>query len=283
MQKEILNFLEKIEEYLLKSNIHIEIVEEIMNFLAHKAIQNNDITKTEIVELVSNKIQSMMKQHIANFDVESCHKPYVMIVCGINGSGKTTTIGKMTNLLKECDWSVMIAACDTYRAAAETQLRDWVSENVDDFITMEKESDTPSKIAIRAYRKACENKKDVLIIDTSGRLQNNQDLMAELFKMKQKLHEISNTVPNDVVLIIDANNGYNAMEQARIYNELIGITGIIATKLDIAKRPGTILSICSKFNIKIFGVCNGENKDSINDLDPKAFADAILCDIETLM
>ena len=159
MQKEILNFLEKIEEYLLKSNIHIEIVEEIMNFLAHKAIQNNDITKTEIVELVSNKIQSMMKQHIANFDVESCHKPYVMIVCGINGSGKTTTIGKMTNLLKECDWSVMIAACDTYRAAAETQLRDWVSENVDDFITMEKESDTPSKIAIRAYRKACENKK----------------------------------------------------------------------------------------------------------------------------
>lgn len=283
MKPEMLQFLENVEDYLLKSNIHVDIVEEIMNFLAYKTLQNDRLNKENIVELLSDQIEFMIKKYVANFDIEQQSKPYVMLVCGVNGTGKTTTIGKMANLLKEYEWDIMIAACDTYRAGAENQLRDLVKIDQDDFITSCKDNDTPTKIVVRAYNKACLKNKDVLIIDTSGRLQNNQDLMAELFKMKQKLHEISNRIPHEVVLIIDTNSGYNAMEQAKMYDDLIGITGIIATKVDISKRPGMILSICKKFNIKIFGICNGEEKDKINDLDPKAFAEAILCDIGTIM
>ena len=283
MNKEIIVFLEKIEEYLLKSNIHLNVVENIMNFLAHKLIQNKDLTKQAIVEILKSQLTLMMQKYVKDFDIENSSKPYVMLVCGINGSGKTTTIGKMINLLKECEWDILVAGCDTYRAGAEKQLKDWVKDKQNDFISIEKETDTPSKIAIKAYNIAKEKNKDVLIIDTSGRLQNNQDLMAELLKIKHKLKEISNKIPHDVVLIIDASSGYNAMEQAKMYNDLIGITGIIATKVDIAKRPGIILSICSQFNIKIFGVCNGENKDNISDLDPQEFANSILCDIDKLI
>lgn len=283
MNEESLVFLEKIEEYLLKSNIHIDIVKEIMNILANKVIKNQQITKKEIIKLVENSIKQMISKYTVDFDIENVEKPYVMLVCGINGSGKTTTIGKMINLLNDYGWNLLVAGCDTYRAGAEKQLRDWVQDKQNDFISIEKETDTPSKIAVRAYNIAKTKNKDILIVDTSGRLQNNQDLMAELLKIKQKLKEISIKIPNDVVLIIDSSCGYNALEQAKMYNDLIGITGIIATKIDIAKKPGIILSICKKFNIKIFGVCNGEEKDKINSLDPQGFVDAILCDINKIL
>lgn len=283
MNKEIVVFLEKIEEYLLKSNIHLNVVETIMNFLAHKIIQHEKLTKRDIIDILQTQLTLMIKKYIKDFDIENSSKPYVMLVCGINGSGKTTTIGKMVNLLKECDWNVLVAGCDTYRAGAEKQLSDWIKDKTNDFISIEKLNETPSKIAIKAYKLAKEKNKDVLIIDTSGRLQNDQDLMAELLKIKHKLKEISNKIPHDVVLVIDASSGYNAMEQAKMYNDLVGVTGIIATKIDLAKRPGIILSICSQFNIKIFGVCNGEEKDKISDLEPEEFTKSILCDIDKIL
>ena len=282
MKPENVIFLERIEEYLLKSNIHTDVVKKLMNYLGRKVISNENLTKEEIVKVLRNQIKYIIGKYAKTFDIENCQKPYVMLVCGVNGSGKTTMIGKMVNLLKAFDWDVLVASCDTFRAAANEQLQKWITDLKNDFLMKEKETDTPARIATRAYKIAKEKKKDVLIIDTSGRLQNNQDLMAELLKMKQKLKSISINIPNDVVLIIDSNSGYNALEQAKMYNDLISITGIMATKIDIAKRPGMILSICSLFEINVFGISDGEDKDKIRDIDPDEFADAILCDIKEI-
>ena len=284
MEKEIFLFLEKFEGYLLSSNLSTKVVKEIMDFLAYKVIRDKSLTKEAIVENASNRIQMMISEYIASFNISQMNSdPYVMLVCGVNGSGKTTTIGKMVHILKDYGWDVMIAGCDTYRAGASQQLLGCVNDDPENFIFMSQESDTPAKIAVKAYNKAVEKKKDILIIDTSGRLHNNQDLMSELLKIKHKLHEISYYAPNDIILIIDSSCGYNAIEQVKTYNDLIGITGIIATKLDIAKSPGMILSICKEFGVKIFGFCNGEAVDKISDVNPKDFADAVLRNIGSIM
>ena len=284
IKKEDLAFLEKIEEYLLQTNVDTEIVEELMNGLTKKLFKSkSQYAKQDLIEILKLNVLSMMTKYVKNFDIESTSKPYVMLVCGINGSGKTTTIGKMVKLLNEYNWNVLVASCDTYRAAAENQLQSWVKDIKDSFIGKENDNDTPSKIAARAYNTAVRKQKDVLIIDTSGRLQNNQDLMAELVKLKQKLKEFSYKIPHDVVLVVDATCGYNAIEQAKMYNELIGITGIILTKTDISQKAGAILSICKQFNLGIFGVSNGEEKNDIDDFDPKKFTEDLFCNIDKIM
>ena len=269
---------------MIGCNIEISITQKIMNFLVYKVMQNENISHKEIIEAVASRLQIMANEYIANIDIDEQRKqPYVMIVCGVNGAGKTTTIGKMVSIFKKNNYDVMVAECDTYRPATDRQLFDCSVLDVNDVMYISKETDVPYKIAVKAYNTADERGKDILIIDTSGRLHNNQNLMAELLKIKYKLHEISFYIPNDVILIVDASGGYNLLEQAKMYNDLIGITGIIATKLDITKKPGIILSICEKFNIKIFGICDGEERNKIRELDPKSFADAILSDINDIM
>lgn len=279
MKQSVLLFLEKVEECLLKSNVHIDIVEKIINTVARKIVKNKNTTKEEVLEMVSNKIKTMMKKHIKDFDIDQENKPYVMLVCGVNGSGKTTTVGKMAVLLKKYGWNLMIAECDNYNINAKSQLLDIVDLDKDDFIFASSLSDTPAKVAVKAYKSAVKKNKDILLIDTSGRLQKNKALMDELQKVKKELYKITNNTLNDVVLVVDATCGFNALKQVKIYDEIVGITGIIATKIDIAKRPGIILSVCEKFNMKIFGVCNGEKKDEINDLDLNKFTNAILQDV----
>ena len=283
MKQDVLSFLEKVEECLLKSDVHIDIVEKIINTVARKIVKNKNITKKEVIEIVSNKIQSMMKKYIKDFDIDTENKPYVMLVCGVNGSGKTTTIGKMTVLLKKYGWDIMIAECDNYHTSAKSQLFDMVELDKDDIVFASSLSDTPVKVVIEAYKNAVKKNKDILLIDTSGRLHNNSALMDELKKVKKKLYKITNNTLNDVVLIIDSTCGYNSLEQAKLYDRMIGITGIVATKIDIAKRPGIILSICEKLNIKVFGVCYGEEKDKIDDLDLKKFTNSILQDVIVLV
>ena len=282
MNKDLVSFLEKIEEHLIDKNIHINIVKEVMNLLANKVISTKNITKDDIIKILFLYFKNIMINYTANFHITEENRPYVMLVCGVNGSGKTTTIGKMVKLLKSLDWSVVVAACDTYRPAAEEQLRIWIENDASEFVFREYENETTYKIALKALKIAEKQNKDVVIIDTAGRLQNNQNLMAELLKMKQKLKEHSHMAPHDVVLIIDANCGYNAIQQAKMYNELIGITGIIATKIDISKSAGAILSICKMFNIPIYGITNGEGENDIDDLDPDKFTKSLLSGLETI-
>lgn len=279
MDDKLIPFLEKIEEVLIKKNIYVDIVKEIMNFLAQKVMLKKNLTKKDIVEILFLYIKNIMSEHTKTFLIDETKKPYVIIMCGVNGSGKTTTIGKMVNILKNLNWSIVVGACDTYRPAAKEQLQSLVLNNVNDFIFNENNKEKPTQIALKALKVARERKKDIVIIDTAGRIQNNQNLMAELLKMKQKIKEQITGAPNDILLIIDSNCGYNAIQQAQMYNDLLGITGIIATKVDISNGIGTILSICKLLNIPVYGITNGEKEGDINDLDPEQFTYMLLAEL----
>ncbi len=281
MDKESIAFLEKIEEYLIKNNVHMDIVKTLMNNLSRAVLKKN-LKKDEIINSLKKDISFSMQKFVKNFDIDVPQKPYVMLICGVNGSGKTTTIGKMANLLQSYGWDILVAGCDTYRAGANKQLSDWVDDPETTFFSYDNNS-LPSKIAIDAYSKAKKEGKDILMIDTSGRTQNNSDLMSELLKIKQKLKKTSIYIPHDTVLVIDANCGYNALEQADMYNNLIGITGVIATKFDIVKNPGILMSVCKKLNVPVYGVSDGEEKDKIHDLDCDKFADLVLSGIDELL
>ena len=280
-------YLEKIEEYLMHIGVYMPVVKELMNYLLHKVLSRKIVKNSEIIALLRDKIIEMMTARAKLFKIDEDKKPYVILLCGMNGSGKTTTIGKMVKLLRSFNWSVVVGACDTFRAVASEQLRIWTSNGKDDFmdndfVFKEHNNETSTKIALKALKVAQENKKDVLIIDTAGRVQNNQDLMAELLKMKQKICSYVRGAPHDVVLIVDSNCGYSAMEQVKMYNDLIGITGIIATKMDISITAGSILSVCHLFKIPIYGITNGEKEGDIKDLNPKEFADMLLQDINLI-
>jgi fused signal recognition particle receptor len=282
VKKEQIIFLEKIEAFLLSRDIHSSIVKDIMNFLLNKTMSLKKIIEQDIVLLLEAKLKSLIRPYLQSFNINCQNVPYVMLFCGINGSGKTTTIGKMTALLKQLDWSVVVASCDTFRSAANDQLSILVKNNTDDFICKENDNETPTRVAVKALNIAMKKRKDILLIDTSGRLQNNQDLMAELLKMKQKLKEQAMWAPNEVILVIDTNCGNSALQQARIYNDLIGITGVIATKADISKRFGSVFSICCMYKIPLYGITNGEKSDDIEDLDTDEFVKQILKGINAL-
>ena len=260
-----------------------------MNYLVRKVLSRKIIKNDEIIALLRLKIVEIMSNHAKVFKIDESKVPYVILLCGVNGSGKTTTIGKMVRLLRSLGWRVVVGACDTFRPAADEQLRTWIMADddnnsiyEDDFVFREYDNETTTKIALKALKKAQQDKKDVLIIDTAGRLPNNQNLMAELLKMKQRLCSYVRGAPHDVVLIIDSNCGYNAMDQVKLYNNLIGITGIIATKMDIAIKAGSILSVCYMFKIPIYGITNGNKEGDIKDLDPEEFTNMLLNDINSI-
>ncbi len=280
---ENLIFLDKIEEYLLSANIHVSIVSEFKNFLKHKIKTRTRITKRDIIKCLESQIEFTIKKYIKDFDVNRTRKPYTMLVCGANGGGKTTIIGRMANLLQSYDWNILVASCDTFRTAGVGQLKAWIKDPNNNFLSSKNENEAPFKIAVNAYKVAKDKRKDILIIDTSGRLENNRNLIDELFKMKWELKKLSSGIPNDIVLVIDANCGYNSLEQVRIYNEAVGLTGIIATKIDVSKRAGMILSICKLYNIGIFGISDGEECGDMHDLDPREYASLILKDIDRIM
>ena len=287
MDKKQVVFLEKVEEYLIQVGVYVPVVKELMNYLINKVISRKIVKNSEIITLLRDRIIEMMAARAKLFKIDENKKPYVILLCGMNGSGKTTTIGKMVKLLRSFNWSVVVGACDTFRTVASEQLRIWASKEKDDFIDndfifKEHNNETATKIALKALKVAQDNKKDVLIIDTAGRVQNNQDLMAELLKMKQKICSYVRGAPHDVVLIVDSNCGYSAMEQVKMYNDLIGITGIIATKMDISVTAGSVLSVCHLFKIPIYGITNGEKEGDIKDLYPEEFATMLLKDIRLI-
>ena len=285
MNKKQVLFLERVEEYLIQVGVYVPVIKQLMNYLVHKVVSRKIDKNCEIIDLLRGRVAEMMMERVKLFKIDEHNQPYVILMCGINGSGKTTTIGKMVRLLRSFNWSVVVGACDTFRTVATEQLRILTSKGDldltnDDFICKEYDNETSTKIALKALKVAQEKKKDVLIIDTAGRTQNNQDLMAELLKMKQKICSYVKGAPHDVVLIVDSNCGYSAMEQVKMYNDLIGITGIIATKMDISITAGSILSVCHLFKIPIYGITNGEKEDDIQDLNPEEFADMLLKDIK---
>jgi fused signal recognition particle receptor len=254
----------ELEDILIEADFGVRLSSEIAQYLKHK--------KDIILEL-RTKLEEILVPLVVDFSVDVSKRPYVVVLAGVNGSGKTTTVAKLAYLLKERGGlSVDIAACDTFRAAATEQLSLW-AERLNCRIF---KSDTPKDPASVAFEALRESKSDVLIVDTAGRLHNNANLMNELAKVYRTIGKVSGSAPHMNVLIIDATTGQNSLEQVREFRKIYPISGLILTKVDGGAKGGTIVSIAEEFKIPILGVGTGEAASDFRSFSIDKFLEGLI-------
>ena len=261
--------ISNIEEYLINSDVSFAVIEKLTAKL--------DKLKTveEVYTEVKNRMLSILEPRQKVFELKN-NNPFVIFVAGVNGGGKTTTIGKLANKLTSEGKKVLIGACDTFRAGATAQLATW-AERSHSFIEKPlKEGEDPSSVCYRSLKRAKDEEFDVLILDTSGRLQTNKSLMDELTKMQSVLQKIDSTKPNLTLLVIDGSAGQNAISQAKEFSKFIKIDGICITKLDSSSRGGVILSIANELDFGIYFAGLGEEITDLANFNAKEFIDNIL-------
>lgn len=267
--------LEELEETLIISDIGSEVAAKIIADLKAKKFEKN-IDEIEVKKFLSAEIIKILKpcQHSLNLDEKA--KPQVIIFNGVNGAGKTTTIGKIAANLKNQNKKVLIAACDTFRAAASQQLEVWAKRVDCEIILPQKEGEDPAAIAYRAFDFARKNSFDVVLIDTAGRLQNKQNLMDELKKISAVLKKIDPAAPHENLLILDATTGQNAKSQMEIFNQIVGISGIVITKLDGTARGGIVVALAQKFKKPIYAIGVGEKLEDLQEFNAEIFANNLV-------
>ena len=254
--------LDSFEEVLIQSDIDINTAEEIVISLSKAKFSNNfDIGEVE------NRIEEIMLQILAPAEkplkIISNQNLTVILCIGVNGSGKTTTLAKLANKFKEKGNQVQLVAADTFRAAATEQLSVWATRLNIDIIKGELNSD-PASVAFCSLEKAEKNKKNIVLIDTAGRLHNKNDLMDQLGKIDRVLKKVNSHYPHETIITIDATTGQNAIKQVEEFNKYSKISGIIMTKYDGSASGGTLISIANKFSIPIYAIGTGE---TLNDLE----------------
>ena len=267
------NSLNKIEEFLISSDVGIDAASEIRNILAQEKIDPSSDLIGEINKVLKRYIVSTM----GNFEKKDFFKNNnnlnVILVAGVNGSGKTTTIGKIAKIFKENNNKVVLSASDTFRAAAIEQLENWANKIGVDLVKSNQGSD-PASVAYKAMSFAKENNFNQLIIDTAGRLQNKKNLMEEYKKIANVVKKIDNSAPNEVILVLDATSGQNILSQVDEFNKIIPITGLVMTKLDGTAKGGILLALSKKYKIPIIGLGLGEKEDDLQIFDVEKFAEA---------
>jgi len=267
------NSLNKIEEFLISSDVGIDAASEIRNILAQEKIDPSSDLIGEINKVLKRYIVSTM----GNFEKKDFFKNNnnlnVILVAGVNGSGKTTTIGKIAKIFKENNNKVVLSASDTFRAAAIEQLENWANKIGVDLVKSNQGSD-PASVAYKAMSFAKENNFNQLIIDTAGRLQNKKNLMEEYKKIANVVKKIDDSAPNEVILVLDATSGQNILSQVDEFNKIIPITGLVMTKLDGTPKGGILLALCKKYKIPIIGLGLGEKEDDLQIFDVEKFAEA---------
>ena len=267
--------LNKIEEFLIRSDVGVEAASEIKEIISRKKIDpNKDLTK-EINSVLNEYIVSLMKPLENKSFFEKKEKLNATLVSGVNGVGKTTTIGKIGKILKTNGSKVMFAASDTFRAAAIEQLENWASK-VDVQIVKSSQGADPASVAFKAVDEAIKNNFDQVLIDTAGRLQNKKNLMEEYKKIANVTKKIISDSPHEVILVLDATSGQNIINQVDEFNKIIPITGIIMTKLDGTAKGGILIAIAQKFRLPIIALGLGEKIDDLQIFDSSKFADAFL-------
>ena len=267
------NSLNKIEEFLISSDVGIDAASEIRNILAQEKIDPSSDLIGEINKVLKRYIVSTM----GNFEKKDFFKNNnnlnVILVAGVNGSGKTTTIGKIAKIFKENNNKVVLSASDTFRAAAIEQLENWANKIGVDLVKSNQGSD-PASVAYKAMSFAKENNFNQLIIDTAGRLQNKKNLMEEYKKIAHGVKKIDDNAPNEVILVLDATSGQNILSQVDEFNKIIPITGLVMTKLDGTAKGGILLALSKKYKIPIIGLGLGEKEDDLQIFDVEKFAEA---------
>ncbi|MBI5203718.1 MAG: signal recognition particle-docking protein FtsY [Nitrospirae bacterium] len=264
--------IEELEEALITSDVGIHAAQEIVNFLREK------IRKGEIGDTLSAK--EALKKEMASLLGSSApvvlfgERPFVILTVGVNGVGKTTTIGKLASRFTSEGHSVLLGASDTFRAAAIEQLEIWAKRAGASIVKHQSGSD-PAAVAFDAIESARHKKIDVVIVDTAGRLHTKSPLMEELKKVKRVVQKAMPLAPQEVLLVVDATTGQNALRQAQMFNEAIGITGVALTKLDGTAKGGIVFAIKKELGIPVRLIGVGEGVDDLRDFDPEEFVEAL--------
>jgi fused signal recognition particle receptor len=255
--------LDEIEEALIASDLGPATAARIRGRLADGAFERN-MEELGIRLIVAEEIEKVLAKVALPLEISAFPRPHVILVIGVNGSGKTTTIAKLAHLFTEQDYGVMLAAGDTFRAAAIGQLATW-AERVGVPIVSGKEGGDAAGVVYEAVKQATATGIDALIVDTAGRLQNKRELMDELAKIKRMLGKIDPASPHDIILVLDATTGQNALSQIEVFKEVAGVTGLVMTKLDGTARGGVLVAAAEQFGLPIHAIGIGEG---VGDLRP---------------
>lgn len=265
--------LDDIEDALIVSDLGPSAALRIREKLADERFERG-ASERAIMEAVAREIAEILRPVAKPLDVVAFPRPQVVLVIGVNGSGKTTTIAKLAHLFQEQDYGVMLAAGDTFRAAAIGQLAIW-AERLDIPIVKGPEGGDPASVVFDALKAATDQGIDALIVDTAGRLQNKRELMDELSKIRRVLGRLNPEAPHDVVLVLDATNGQNALNQIEIFKEVAGVTGLVMTKLDGTARGGVLVAAAEQYGLPIHAIGVGEKIDDLRPFDPDLVARVI--------
>lgn len=271
--------IDEIEEILITADIGIQTVEQIIEKLRYRVKKEGfeeasdlyNILKEEIHEIL---LKSPSANNDATYSIDDSDKPHVIMVIGVNGAGKTTTIGKLAHNYKKAGKDVIIGAADTFRAAANEQLEVWANR-ADVEIVQQSQGSDPGAVVFDTLKAAISKNKDVVIIDTAGRLHNKVNLMLELEKLSRVMKKLKNNAPNEVFLVLDSTTGQNAIQQAKEFMKVAPITGIVLTKLDGTAKGGVVIPIANELKIPVRYIGVGEKIDDLQIFDPSVFVEAL--------
>lgn len=265
--------LEELEDLLLFADIGTELSSKIIATLKQRKF-NKEVTSDEIKEDLSNIIEEILTKQDHNFQI----KPEglnIVLVCGVNGNGKTTTIGKMSSLYAATGKKVAIAACDTFRAAAVEQIKEWSDKTGALFLQGEDNAD-PASVAYNAIKESLKQNIDVLFIDTAGRLHNHKNLMEELKKIVKVIKKVDISAPHHSLLVIDGTTGQNAIKQVEQFKVLADVSGLVITKMDGTAKAGSVVAIVEKFKLPVHFIGIGEAIEDLKPFSPKYFSKALV-------
>jgi fused signal recognition particle receptor len=265
--------LDQIEEYLIQSDVGLAVAAEIKQIIAQEKIDPKNNVMNEVSLILKNYITTLMRPlENEGFFIKK-EKLSTVLVSGVNGVGKTTTIGKIGKILKSNGSKVMFSACDTFRAAAIEQLESW-ADKIDVQIIKSAQGSDPASVAYKAIEKAIKDDFNYILIDTAGRLQNKKNLMEEYKKIANVTKKIDPNAPHDVILVLDATSGQNVINQVEEFNKIIPITGLVMTKLDGTAKGGILLALAKKYKLPIIALGLGEKEDDLQIFNAEKFAEA---------
>ena len=265
--------LEELEDLLVSADMGIDAARRIVCAIAARRLDSEDATKVR--QLVADEIERILTPVAVPLETDPARAPFVVLVVGVNGTGKTTTIGKLANLLVSEGRSVAIAAGDTFRAAAIDQLKVWGQRAGVEVFAKDVGAD-PAGLAFDALVSAKASKKDVLLIDTAGRLQNKTGLMGELEKIVRVVKKQDPSAPHSVLLVLDATTGQNVLSQVDLFRQACDVSGLIMTKLDGTARGGVLVAVAERFGLPVHAIGVGEGIDDLRPLEAGAFARALV-------
>lgn len=273
--------LDELEEILITSDVGVKTTLEIIDRIEARVAKDKYLNSDELQRILREEIIGLLKDHAADkpaeFDAEFPQKPHIVMIVGVNGVGKTTTIGKLAHLYKRAGKKVMLGAADTFRAAAVDQLKIW-SERADVPIIQQGQNADPAAVAYDTVSAAQARDADVALVDTAGRLHNKKSLMQELAKIKRVMGKVVDGAPHEVLLVLDASTGQNAMQQAKAFTDFVDITGLVLTKLDGTAKGGIVIGVSNELDVPVKYIGVGEDIEDLQVFDRELFVNSMFTD-----